>query len=379
MQGTAMSRRSIFACACCQRFPEAPPPYPPPHAGEGREAGNPATGRRNFIAGGLAAVGLVSAGVPARTLAQPKPRRIDVHHHLSPPPWLDALKKAALDNPPALDWTPQRSVDDMDQAGVATAILSTQTPGIGFIPAKEAAAVARASNEYAKMLAADYPGRFGTFALVPMPYVDETLREIEYALDTLKADGVGFMTSYGDKFLGDAAFAPVMDELNRRKATAYTHPNNPACCQNLAGIPSTIIEWGTDTTRTIASLIFSGTSARCRDVNFIFSHGGGTVTSLTDRLSVQLLMNPKYKSFTHEGVMAELARFYYDTAQAANPVAMASLAKMATTSQIVFGSDYPYRTAAEQVRSLAEIFRPEDLRKIERDNALKLLPRWRTI
>jgi len=336
--------------------------------------------RRDFIIGGIAALGLgaaASTGMPARLLAQAKPHRIDTHHHLSPPAWVDALKKAGLDTPPVTSWTPQRSLDDMDTAGVATSILSAQTPGIGFLGPTEAAAVARASNEYAKTLAANHPGRFGTFALLPMPHVDETLREIEYALDTLKADGVGFMTSYGDKFLGDVAFAPVMDELHRRKATAYTHPNNPACCQNFAGIPPTIIEWGTDTTRTIASLIFSGTSQRCRDVNFIFSHGGGTVTALTDRLSVGLLMNPKYKSFTREGVMAELARFYYDTAQAANPIAMASLTKMVTVSQIVFGSDYPYRTGADHVRGLAEVFGPDDLRKIERENALKLLPRWR--
>jgi len=336
--------------------------------------------RRDFVAGGAAVLGLGAAtlaGTTGRTQAQIKPHRIDVHHHLSPPAWVEALKKAGLDNPPVNNWTPRQSLDDMNQAGVATSILSAHTPGIGFLGPREAAAVARASNEYAKRLAADYPGRFGTFALLPMPHVEETLREIEYALDTLKADGVGFMTSYGDRFLGDDAFAPVMGELHRRKATAFTHPNNPACCQNLAGIPPTIIEWGTDTTRTIASLIFSRTSARCRDINFIFSHGGGTVTSLTDRFSVQLLMNPRYRSFTHEGVMSELARFYYDTAQAANPIAMASLTKMVATSQIMFGSDYPYRTGAEHVRGLAEVFGPEVLRKIERENALRLMPRWR--
>jgi predicted TIM-barrel fold metal-dependent hydrolase len=368
MRNMGTSRRSFAACGCCKGLA----------SGTVQNRNNATISRRNFVTGGVAALGLVgSTGMPAKMLAQAKPHRIDVHHHLSPPPWVDALKNAGLDTPPVTSWTPQRSLDDMDQGGVATSILSAQTPGIGFLGPKEAAAVARASNEYAKTLAEDYPGRFGTFALLPMPHVDETLREIEYALDTLKADGVGFMTSYGDKFLGDAAFAPVMDELHRRKATAYTHPNNPACCQNLAGIPPVIIEWGTDTTRTIASLIFSGTSARCRDVNFIFSHGGGTVTSLTDRFAVQLLMNPKYKSFTREGVMAELARFYYDTAQAANPIAMASLTKMVTVSQIVFGSDYPYRTGAEHAKGLAEIFGPEDLRKIDRENALKLVPRWR--
>jgi hypothetical protein len=118
--------------------------------------------------------------------------------------------------------------------------------------------------------------------MLPMPHVDETLKEIAYAMDVLKADGVAFMTSYGNKYLGDKEFAPVMDELHRRKATAYTHPNDPTCCLNVASsVPPVIIEYGTDTTRTIASLIFSGTAQRCKDINFIFSHAGGTISAVT--------------------------------------------------------------------------------------------------
>ena len=213
-----------------------------------------------------------------------------------------------------------------------------------------------------------------------MPHVDETLKEIAYAFDVLRCDGVAFMTSYGDKFLGDKAFAPVMDELHRRKATAYTHPNEPACCRNLAtGVPSVIIEYGTDTTRTVASLIFSGTSARCKDINFIFSHGGGTLSALTERFAVQVVSFPPFKArgYTGESVMAEIKRFYYDTAQASNPIAMASLTRMVATSQIVFGSDYPYRTSEEHVKGLAGVFAPDDLKMIERDNALRILPRLR--
>jgi 6-methylsalicylate decarboxylase len=360
---TGAERGRLFtACACCNSL-----------AGAG-------VSRRNFVAGGIAALGLGAAagtGAATRAAAQAKPQRIDIHHHVSPPAWVEALKKAKLDTPPVTNWTIQRSLDDMDKAGVATAIASLQTPAIDFLGAQEAAAVARASNEYMKKLAADHPGRFGVFAVLPMPHTQETLREIEYALDTLHVDGVGFMTSYGTRYLGDPAFAPVMDELNRRKAVAYTHPNNVACCNDLAGLPQPIVEFGTDTTRTIASLIFSGTAARCPDVNFIFSHAGGTVTALTDRFTVQILANPKFKSFTADGVMGELRRFYYDTAQASNPVAMAALTKMVAVSQILFGTDYPYRTSEEHVRGLAGIFGPDDLKKIERENAMRLLPHWR--
>jgi 6-methylsalicylate decarboxylase len=363
-----MSRRSFFACACCDG------------AAASRVPGwiSPTVSRRNFVAGGVAALGYgaAAAGVPA--VAQARPHRIDVHHHISPPLWVEALKRARLDTPPVNNWTPQRSLDDMDKAGVATAITSPPLPGMGFLQPTEAAAVARASNEFAAKLAEDHKGRFGRFAHLPMPYVDETLKEIEYALDTLKVDGVALMTSYGDKYLGDAAFAPVMDELNRRKATVYTHPTDPACCSNnLAGFASIYIEFGTDTTRAIASLIFSHTAERCPDINFIFSHAGGTVTALSERFTVQMIANPKYKEFTGDGVTAQLKRFYYDTAQAANPIAMASLTRLVAVSQIVFGTDYPYRTAAEHVSGLSGVFGPDDLMKIERENALRLAPRWR--
>ena len=342
----------------------------------------PGPSRRGFlsalVAGGAGALGLAGCATPQGRAA---PHRIDVHHHISPPPWVAALKRSRLDTPPVTQWSVEQSLADMDQAGIAAAMTSPTLPAVGFLPAAEAAAVARASNEYTRQLADRHPGRFGLFALLPMPHVDETLREIEHAFDVLRADGVAFMTSYGDKFLGDPSFAPVMDELNRRKATAYTHPNEPSCCRNLAsGVPSVIIEYGTDTTRTIASLIFSGTGARCPDLKFIFSHAGGTVTALTERFNTQAVRLPQMQArgFSHETVMAQLRRFHYDTAQAANPIAMASLRQLVPTSQIVFGTDYPYRTGAEHVAGLAPLFSAAELRAIERDNALRLLPpRWR--
>ena len=369
-----MTHNSLYTslCKCCPADPKG------------------TSTRRGFLStmgslgslGTLGTLGTLGMLDSATAQTSAKPHRIDVHHHLSPPEWVSSLKKSNLDSPPVNDWTPQRSLDDMDKAGIATAMTSPTLPAVGFLAAAEAARVARASNEYARKLADQYPGRFGVFALLPMPHVDETLKEIAYAFDVLKADGVAFMTSYADKYLGDKAFAPIMDELNRRKATAYTHPNDPTCCVNLnTGVPPVIIEYGTDTTRTIASLIFSGTSARCKDINFIFSHGGGTLSSVTERFTVQIVSYPAYKQrgFTGESVMNEIKRFYYDTAQCANPIAMASITKMVDVSQIVFGTDYPYRTGIDHVKGLSSIFNAKDLKAIDRDNALRILPAsWRT-
>jgi 6-methylsalicylate decarboxylase len=335
-----------------------------------------ALGRRAFIGGGalLAAMGTATA--------QPKPHRIDVHHHIVPAPWLDALKAAKLDNPILNRWTPQHSLEDMDKAGIATSIVSPTTPQVNFLTdAAEAAKIARESNEWTRKLTMDFPGRFGMFAMLPMPHVDACLKEIPYALDVLRADGIGMMTNYGDKWLGYEEFRPVFDELNRRKATVYTHPTTASCCVNLVrGIPEAAIEWGTDTTRTIASLIFSGASARYKDVNFIFSHGGGVLTSVAERFEIQMVSTPPYKGkFNRDIVDHELQRFYYDTAQVSNAVTIGALAKLVPVSQIVFGTDYPYRTGLEHVEGLQRAFTPAALRHIDRDNALRILPRQRKV
>jgi 6-methylsalicylate decarboxylase len=302
--------------------------------------------------------------------------RIDVHHHHTPPPYVTALTTKNVPGP-VRDWTPEKSLADMDKAGVATALTSITTPALRFLDEASARKVARECNEYSAKLAGDSRGRFGTFAAMPMPYVDATLQEIAYTLDTLKADGIGLLTSYGDKWLGDPAFAPVMDELNRRRAVVYTHPTTAYCCGNLIpDVPESIIEWGTDTTRTIASLVFSGTAARCRDMKIIFSHGGGTMPFLTERFVRLPVINKTVAPRVPNGVEYELKRFYYDTAQAAHPFALASLLKLVAVSQVVFGTDFPYRTGAEHVKGLTDYgFSAKDLQAIDRDNAVRLLPR----
>jgi len=265
----------------------------------------------------------------------------------------------------------------MDKAGVATSLVSITLPGLYFDDAQEARRLTRICNDYAMEMARNYPGRFGLFAALPWPDIEGSLAEIDYALGTLKADGIGLYTSYGTKWLGHPDFAPLFEELNRRKAVVYTHPVCAPCMQGLIPeINESIIEYGTDTTRAIASLLFTGSAARYPDITWIFSHAGGTMPFLIERL-VNLAKAPSHAAKLPNGLMHELQRFYYDTAQSSNPSALGSLRTIVPISQIMFGTDYPFRLASEHVEGLAGCgFSAADARAIDRDNAVRLMPKY---
>src|SRR6202171_2613631 len=207
----------------------------------------------------------------------------------------------------------------MDRSGIRVAVLSiASTPGLWFDAGPESAGrMVRICNDYGAEMMRDYPGRFGLFATLSMLDIDATLKEIEYALDVLKADGIGLQTNYGDKWLGNAAYRPVLEELNRRKAVAYVHPLVAACCGNLSvGAFPAVIEVPHDTTRAITSLLLSGSFARYRDIRWLFSHAGGTVPMLAGRIEAFGKLRPDSASFAPEGIENEFKRLYYDTAHA---------------------------------------------------------------
>ena len=316
----------------------------------------------------------------AETARAPRREAIDVHHHLCTASYVDLVSSRTdlrpLQQRVLRNGTPAKSLEDMDRAGVATAMVSLTTPGVWFGDAAEARQLARACNEHFAKVVADHPGRYGMYAVLPLPDIDGSLKEIEYALDTLKADGIGLYTSYENKHLGDASFAPVLAELNRRKALVYTHPVRPDCCIGLLpGITEAAIEYGTDTTRTIVSLVFSGAASRFPDIQWIFSHAGGTLPFLIGRF-INLAKSPEFSALLPDGPLPILRKFFYDTAQAGHPGAMPSLLNMVAITQVLFGTDFPYGAALAQRDGLADChLSAADIAAIEYGNARRLLPR----
>lgn len=298
-----------------------------------------------------------------------RPYRIDVHHHFASPGFVAEVVKRGEANPKTRQWTPEESLEEMEKSGTATAVLSITRPGIWFGDVALARRLARESNEYGARLVRDHKGRFGLFAILPLPDVESSLREIEYGLDVLKADGVAVMSNYDGIYLGDPKLAPVMDELNRRKAIVYEHPVREDRENPLNGI-----ELVTDTTRTIHSLLYHATVVRCPDIRFIFAHGGGTIGSVTGRMGAAVAQK------LPNGLMYELQKFYYDTGQAVNAPLLASYKALAPVSHILFGTDFPLADIAATAKGLKENggFSDRDLRAIERENALELIPRLKT-
>jgi predicted TIM-barrel fold metal-dependent hydrolase len=338
------------------------------------------TSRRQFLGGVFASAAVASfPSAPAQAQITGA-RRIDVHHHITPPAYIEELSPMKNLTPMTLSWTPERAIEEMDKGGVETSITSITTPGLWFGSPNPARRLARACNDYAAKLNNQYPKRFGMFVNLPLPDIEGSLKEIEYGLDVLKADGVSLFTSYGDKWLGDPAFDPVFAELNRRKAIVYTHPTTANCCTNLVPqIVDSSIEYGADTTRAIARMIFGGASSRFPDIRLIWSHGGGVMPYLIDRF-INDARKPEWRAKFPNGFMPEAQRFFYDTAQVPNKAALSALKAVIPTSKLLFGTDFPFLTAEHTAKGIAAsgVFDAAEMQAIDRGNALALMPQYRT-
>jgi predicted TIM-barrel fold metal-dependent hydrolase len=268
----------------------------------------------------------------------------------------------------------------MDKNEIAAAITSMPFVYLGDLPLS--ADFARRCNDFSARLVSDHPKRFGSFAVLPLPDVEASLRELEHAIDKLKLDGIVLPTNVGGYYLGAPEFDELFSELNRRKEIVFIHPIDPPreCFSDLK-LPTSLIEFVFDTTRAITNLIYSGTLASCPDIKFIVSHAGGTVPYLAWRISLLQYM-PGRKKKAPQGVTHYLKRLYYDTALSASPYALRSLQELVDPSHILFGSDYPF--APEPLTSISikglknyEGFDEQALKAIDHGNALKLFPRLR--
>lgn len=314
---------------------------------------------------------------------------IDTHQHPIPDFYKRALETVGIhgsgENPWA-DWSVSSQLELMDKTGIAAVVNSIASPGVYFGDRRFAARLARECNDGSALMVSDHADRFGAFAILPLPDVEAAVREAEYALDTLKLEGVCLLTHAGDRHLGQPEEDELYAELDRRSAVVFVHPlRNQAKNMPAYNYPSGMTELVLDTTRTIHNLLWNGTFGKYPNIRWIMPHGGGTVPFLVYRMSA-MNNRPRVAEKLEGGTVADtLRRLYYDVAEICDPAPLKCLMEIAEPSHILFGSDFPFsqhRTPVRDVESTIAAFETfgdwdaSTRRAIESDNALDLFPRF---
>ncbi len=313
-----------------------------------------------------------------------KQGRIDVHHHVIPPPFVEAMTKNGIDQvagAPLPTWSPEKSIHVMDTNGIQTALLSLSAPGVFLNGERQAIRVARACNEYCASLKTEYQGRFGYFAVLPMPLTEPSCKEAIYALDHLEADGVVLLGSTRGVFLGDDSLEELMTELNRRSCVVFIHPNlHDTSEAYTADVPGFLLEFLCDTTRAAVNLMLQGVLERYPNIHWILAHSGGFLPYIAHRLTNVESMD-RYARSIPEGALHYVRRFYYDTALSPSRYSQVALKSLVSPSQILFGSDFPFAPAPLtklQCNTLGNsgLWDEQARYGINRGNALDLFPQY---
>jgi predicted TIM-barrel fold metal-dependent hydrolase len=323
--------------------------------------------------------------------------KIDVHHHIFPKEYVDALKKAGVENSFGVDfpdWTAETSLKHMKKNGIQIAMLSISAPGVYVngidLPDGFPEKTARANNEFIAELKDRYPERFGGFATVPLLNLQASLEELNHAYDNLHLDGVCLLSNYLGKYLGDADFDPFFEALNSRKAVVYLHPADPGP-QFDAGLdmPYAHIDAPFETTRAVANLMHQGVLDKYPDIRYILSHGGGTIPYIAWRMaSIDYAQKGKripvmrtLYDFLVNGEPTKglrlLKKMYYDTAIVSGKYQVKTLQSFAGPDHIVFGTDLCIaKLAPVWVKNLYKDgdFTEEEYEKMSYGNCLELFP-----
>jgi predicted TIM-barrel fold metal-dependent hydrolase len=268
--------------------------------------------------------------------------RVDSHAHVLPQAYLESLRLpdgSPFPIPPA----PLEALRGaMERFGIDSAVISTGPPGAFLGDQKQANELARMANEAIAEIARAEPDRYAGLAILPLPDVEAALTEIEHAVDVLELDGVLLLTNVAGTYLGDPAWDPLFDELERRRAYVFVHPTFPPHAPPLPQHPIWLYEFPFDTVRAVTSLVYSGTLERCPSVRLQLAHLGGAVPFLAHRLASLAGREPELAAQAPAGALAYLTRCYYDTGLANHAPGIAATLEVAPVEHVLFGTDWPY-------------------------------------
>ena len=249
----------------------------------------------------------------------------------------------------------------------------------------------RQTNKELSAICTQYPSHFGFFASLPLPSIQESIVEIDRALDELGALGFAVMSNANGVYLGDTALEPIFEKLNARKAILFIHPTTcnllvpngqVQAIKPLERYPRPMMEFMFDETRAIASLLHSDTVSNYPNITFIMSHGGCALPSILDRIGSFSTIFKGRENQSDEFRKLLRERFFFDLAGFPFPDQIHGLLRMlgkGGEQRLFYGTDYPF-TPEKLVVDLAdqmdegckELFDADQRRAVYSGNAERL-------
>jgi predicted TIM-barrel fold metal-dependent hydrolase len=311
--------------------------------------------RRQLLVAGSAALTASAFQLPrifaqrSALAAQSSPLVIDVHAHLWTDEYLNLVesygKKDTNIQRGREAGMKQAEIDKrfatMDSAGVNMQVLSVSPQCPHFENKEHAVAAARKANDMYAEAVSRWPKRFAAFAALPMPHVDESLREIDRAIGQLGMHGVALTTDILGRSIADPAFSPIYEELNRRSSVLFVHPTGAGAYSPLIADYGIIWMIGAPVEDTVAvlHLITRGIPSRFPQMKIITAHVGGALPILLERLdSVSSWEDPQIP----EKPSLAARRMWYDTVDYGDVPALRAAVDRFGVGQLVLGSDFPY-------------------------------------
>ncbi len=291
------------------------------------------------------------------------PGLIDVHAHDYPDFYLDACKRensgfthyyrddgrlvvlqdgaVVLAAPQPLP-PPEHRIGMMDEAGVEVQVLSVSAPNVFRFPESNRIPLTRDVNDSFVDLAGSSGGRLSVFASLPLPNVDEALKELNRALGLPNVVGVVLCTNIDGHMLDEEVFAPLWEELSRRRTTVFVH-STVACCTDGMREYAMGLAMGFMAEPLFAAgrLTYSGTFDRYPGINWIFTHLGGAIPFVLPRYDNYFKQFPECREKIERPPSEIMRDLYFDTVTM-HPPALRCTLDTFSAGQLVFGSDYPH-------------------------------------
>ena len=288
-------------------------------------------------------------------------RPIDIHAHISPAPFLQAMAQGRdwhgitadawpshRSNPRTM-WTPEQRLADMDSLGVDVHVLSTGAAFYNY--EKDPAAVAkmaRECNDYVAQLTRDHPSRFAGFATLPMQDVRASVAELERSVSTLGLKGAMIGDHVNGRTFDDPQFLPLWRAAEQMGAVMFVHQGGSTVVtqrSNRYHLPNTIGNLA-DRAVTFASFVFGGVMDRCPDLRVCLAHAGGYTCFGIGRMDRGWQVRPEARANLPRPPSAYLNKFYYDCLTHSEP-ALRMLIDLVGIERVVFGTDWPFDMATD--------------------------------